>query len=58
MNEILSVTGECVSLCTNAAAPAKDAELPFSSIFTREGDMEYTVSGNTEHRGLKDRVLP
>jgi len=27
-------------------------------LFTREGDMEYTDCGNTEHRGLKARVLP
>jgi hypothetical protein len=25
---------------------------------TREGDMEYTGCSNTEHRGLKARVLP
>jgi hypothetical protein len=27
-------------------------------LFTRERDMEYTGCGNTEHRGLKARVLP
>jgi hypothetical protein len=26
----------------------------FSRIFTREGDIEYTGCGNTEHRRLKD----
>ncbi len=26
-------------------------------LFTREGDMEYTGCGNTEHRDLKTRVL-
>ena len=30
----------------------------FFRLFTREGDMEYTGYGNTEHRGLKARVLP
>jgi hypothetical protein len=30
----------------------------FFRLFTREGDMEYTGCGNTEHRGLKARVLP
>ncbi len=30
----------------------------FFRLFTREGDMEYTGSGNTEPRSLKARVLP
>jgi hypothetical protein len=30
----------------------------FFRLFTREGYMEYTGSGNTEPRGLKARVLP
>ncbi len=30
----------------------------FFRLFTREGDMEYTGCGNTDHRGLKARVLP
>jgi hypothetical protein len=30
----------------------------FFRLFTCEGDMEYTGCCNTEHRGLKDRVLP
>ncbi len=37
--------------------------VPFSVFFTREGDIDsghkdYTGCGNTEHRGLKARVLP
>jgi len=31
---------------------------PFSCIFTREGYIEYTGCGNTEHRGLKARAPP
>jgi hypothetical protein len=27
-------------------------------LFTREGDMEFMGCGNTEHKGLKARVLP
>jgi hypothetical protein len=30
----------------------------FFRLFTGEGDMKYTGCGNTEHRGLKARVLP
>jgi hypothetical protein len=30
----------------------------FVRLFTYEGDTEYTGRGNTEHRGLKARVLP
>ncbi len=30
----------------------------FFRLFTFEGDMEYTGCGNTEHRGLKARVMP
>ncbi len=30
----------------------------FFRLFTGEGDMEDTGRGNTEHRGLKARVLP
>ncbi len=30
----------------------------FFCLFTREGDMEYTGGGNTEHRGLKAKVRP
>ncbi len=31
--------------------------VPFFRLFIREGDIEYTGCGNTEHRGLKARVL-
>jgi hypothetical protein len=31
--------------------------VPFFRLFTRQGDMECTGCGNTEHRGLKARVL-
>ncbi len=30
----------------------------FFRLFTGERDMEYTGCGNTEHRGVKARVLP
>ncbi len=32
--------------------------IPFFRLFTREGDIEYTGCGNTEHRGQKTRLLP
>jgi hypothetical protein len=30
----------------------------FFHLFTLQGDMEYSDCGNTEHRGIKARVLP
>jgi hypothetical protein len=32
--------------------------VPFFRLFTRERDMEYKGCGYTEHRGLKDKILP
>jgi hypothetical protein len=31
--------------------------VPFFRLFAREGEIQYTGCGNTEHRSLKARVL-